>query len=183
MLFSSDRGGMRIEYAKHKMGENQALLINANNNLINNCNNLVTNCANNTSHNQLVNTIACNATHTSGNNLNHHLNSVPCTVNNHVNHVNNHINHAKEANQTNSINNNSMPAGANVSIVNCVGSSPATQLTNQQSPQAQPPQANGVITATPILSSTNEPMEIVSAAGIEQCQYMLVNYANRLILI
>lgn len=195
-LFSSDRGGMRIEYAKHKMGENTNASIGLlNNNIPNNCN-LANNCTNNSGQNQLANSMICNSggghVQTTGGNLNH-LNNVPCTTqvtstisnNNHVNHVNtNYVNHKATNNQTNQPINNLNSIGANVSIVNC--NSPATP--NQQQNNSVVMVAtgqenqNGSITITPIISSSNEQMEIVS--GIEQCQYMLVtncSYANRLI--
>ena len=176
ILFSSDRGGMRIEYAKHKMGENtNAGLMNNNiqNNMVNNCN---------AGQNQLANSIQGGHVQT-GNNLN----NVPCTTsvttianNHHVNHVNhvNHVQHAKAAPQANSVNNlNSIGP-----IVNC--NTPITQLTNQQNSVVivgaqEATNQNGGAIITQI--NTNEQMEIVPS--IEQCQYtMLVNYANRSIL-
>lgn len=195
MLFSSDRGGMRIEYAKQKMGElnaRDAGLMN-NNSMPNNCNNLANNCANNAAganHHPMSNSIA--AAHGA---LAHHLNNVPytpvTTVANHVNnHVtNNHVNHqtTKSANQqqANSLNNNLNSMGANVSIVNC-NSPAAQQLAGQQNANSvvmvggQEANVNGAITITPILSSTVEQMEMVT--GLEQCQYMLmVDHADGLI--
>lgn len=175
ILFSSDRGGMRIEYAKHKMGDNtNSVLMN---------NNLQNNLANNAGQPQLVaNQMQVGHVQT-GNNMN----NVPCTPVtiqnnhhvNHLNHVNNHVQHLKATppNQTNSMNPNLN------SIVNCT-TSPNTQLTNQPtsvvivSTPEQANQPNGT------LIGANEPieMEMEMVPSIEQCQYtMLVNYANRLL--
>lgn len=186
ILFSSDRGGMRIEYAKHKMGENT--------NLATNCNNLPNNCTNSAGQNQ--NQMQANANsinhanhvnQTNGNGLSNHLNNVPSTtvVTQATNHVN-HLNHTKGTNQVNTLNNNLNSIGANVSIVNC--NSPVTNQQPQNSvvivstgQETNQPQLNGAI--IPVINHTSgEQMEIVS--GIEQCQYaMLVNYATRLILL
>ena len=178
MLFSSDRGGMRIEYAKQKMGElnpRDGGLLNSGS-MPNNCNNLANNCTNNSAgqnHHQIANSIAHGA-------LAHHLNNVPYSAATTVaNHVANHVTKTAAGHpQTNSamVNslNNNLNA-ANVSIVNC--NSPAgQQLTGGQTNSVvlvggQEPNVNGgAITITPIMSSTVEQMEIV--AGLEQCQYV-----------
>lgn len=186
MLFSSDRGGMRIEYAKQKMGELNPRDAGLLNSMPNNCNNLANNCTNSSAsqNHQIANSIAHGA-------LAHHLNNVPYSTastvaNNHVAN-NNHVAHShstkqiasQQANQqamVNSLNNNLN--AANVSIVNC--NSPAgQQLTGGGGGQAnsvvlvsgQESNVNGgAITITPIMSSTVEQMEIV--AGLEQCQYV-----------
>ena len=183
MLFSSDRGGMRIEYAKQKMGElnpRDSGLLNAGS-MPNNCANLANNSAG-PNHHQMANSIAHGA-------LAHHLNNVPyspaTTVANHVaNHVNsNHVNHSTKGGPTaNSLANNLNAMATNVSIVNC-NSPAAQQLAGQQTNSVvmggQEPNVNGAITITPIMSSTVEQMEMVT--GLEQCQYSLtVNCANGL---
>lgn len=173
LLFSSDRGGMRIEYAKHKMGENTNSGGLMNNGMMNGlpANNLGTNCTNNIGQNQIMNSVQNSGHHhiPTGGNINVPSScATPVTTtiatNHHVNHVNNHVQHTKstQSNQTNSINNN-------INAIGTIVNTTVTPITNQPN--------GAIITHSQI--NTNEPMEMV-VPSIEQCQYMLVNYANRL---